>query len=82
MNALEIWTVFDHPTDFPYCFIARKALVTAMNEGDCFTDEYVTADTLEEVRAKICSAMPHVGHSPYMIPRSPEDDPVIVECWL
>ncbi len=78
-NTLDIWTVFDHPKDFPDCFIARKAIVTASNEGDGFTDEFVTADTLDEVRAKVQDASKHVL---WRMTRHPDDDPVIVECWL
>jgi hypothetical protein len=72
-EALGIWTVYDHPRDFPDCFVARRSLSSA--GGIFMTDEVVTAATLEELRALLPPGL-------YRIDRDPLDDPVIVEVWL
>lgn len=69
MTALPIWTVYDHPTDYPAGFIARLFL------NDKPTSQVLTARSLDGVREQLPPGL-------YCIPRSPDDDPVIVECWL
>ena len=73
MTNLAMWTVYDHPTDYPDEFVARK-FVVGCGTIDA-TPELLTADTLNELRAKlpigfICTR------------RMPDDDPKIVEVWL
>jgi hypothetical protein len=68
--AIPIWTVYDHPRDFPDCFIARKFML------DVVTTEIVTAPTLDELRDRLAT------EGLFLVPRSPEDDPRIVETWL
>ena len=69
-DALPIWTIYDHPRDYPTGFIARKFLL------DQPTDETIAAPTLDEIR----EAMWRRGLTP--LHRSPDDDPVIVETWI
>lgn len=71
---LAIWTVYDHPTDHPEFFIARKSLVTA--KGAVMTDETLHSISLETLQ----SEMRHRGLR-RMAPH-PSDDPVIVEVWM
>lgn len=61
--------IYDHPTDYPDKFIARL--------WDCSapTNIIATADTLEELRAKIPDCM-------VKLDRHPKDDPCIVEVWI
>ena len=75
MNKLDIWTVFDHPRDFPESYVAR------MSTSPDFvpTDLYLTAETLEALRDLLQEQTPYVLTC---LPRHPTDDPVIVECWL
>lgn len=70
---LEIWTVFDHPDDYPGEFVARKWLVFA--GGSVATSEVVTGPTLQSVRDQIPPGL-------WCNPRAPEDDPVIIESWF
>jgi hypothetical protein len=42
-----IWTIYDHPRDFPDCFVARKFL------HDQPTPEVITAKTLGKLRDEI-----------------------------
>ena len=67
---MNLWTIYDSPTDFPYgTFVARRFVL------DQPTAEVVTGATLEEVRAKIPPALYNIG-------RYPQDDPKIVEVWI
>jgi hypothetical protein len=67
-----MWTVYEHPRDYPDHFVARKFLVTTVTQPT--TDMFV-ADSLEELR----SLLPHGLHR---LPRFEHDDPKIVEVWL
>lgn len=66
---LELWTIYDHPLDFPDQFVARCFL------GDQPTDRYLTADTLEELRRLLPPGL-------ICFTRDPYDDPAIVETWF
>ncbi len=72
-EPLAIWTVFDHPTDFPDCFVARKSYVDG--DGPQPTNEVICGD-LEMVR----DAMVRRGLT--RLERFAEDVPNIVEVWL
>jgi hypothetical protein len=70
VQGLEIWTIYDHPRDFPNTFVARRFMY------DRPTDRVITAPNVETLRSwfrqrGLCR-----------IPRDPLDDPKIVECWL
>jgi hypothetical protein len=72
-DLLRIWTIYDHPKDQPDQFVARLWLV---GDGKLTpTNEMFVADTIEELHRLLPSGL-------NMIPRSPDDDPVIVETWL
>ena len=68
-----MWTIYDHPIDFPDAFVVRE---WAVQLGSNMEGRRVfTADTLEGARLLI---PPHL----YRQPRAPDDDPVIVETWF
>ena len=67
---LEIWTVYDHPTDFPDMFVARK-----FNGGEP-TKDHITSPDIDQIRY----AFEELGLVRVM--RHPSDDPCIVETWL
>lgn len=69
MTDVTIWTIYDHPTDYPDKFVARKFIL------DKPTSEVIIADTLEELREML-----PLGLSCFN--RSVTDDPVIVETWM
>lgn len=72
-DALEMWTIYERPADYPGHFVARKSFV---NEHGAFaTSDALFAQTLESLRAKL---PPHL----FCIPRQPGDEPSIVEVWL
>lgn len=70
--TLPIWTVYDHPTDFPEAFVARLWI------GTDPTDQVLVSDDLDEVRAMVAAQMPGA----VCLARADGDDPKILETWL
>lgn len=69
-RMLTIWVIYDHPTDFPHGFIARRW------ENDEPTEDVLRANHIEPLRK-------HLEDSGLTcIPRSMGDDPYIVESWV
>lgn len=69
-----MWTIYDHPRDFPDRFVARKWL--AESWGPVATDEVMTSTKLETLRQAFASR----GLTP--LAASPGEDPCIVETWI
>lgn len=73
-DALVMWTVYDHPSDFPNNIVARKILITA---GEVkFTSEVILSNNIERIRR----GMHQLGFT--QLPRNEDDDPIIVETWV
>jgi hypothetical protein len=66
---LQIWTVYDHPTDYPTEFVARLWL------NDSPSTEVLRAPTLSTLRSLLPAHL-------YCIPRHIHDQPNILEIWL
>ena len=75
MTALQIWTVYDHPTDYPDNFVARRFDVDG--DGVRPTSNIIIAPDLDTLRNVLQFQM---GLS--CITRYADDDPNIVEVWL
>ena len=73
-TALSIWTIYDHPTDYPQEFIARRHEITAT--GSVPTNDILVSRTLDGLRAEM------EMRGMYPLTREPDDDPCIVESWL
>ena len=74
---LDLWTVYDHPKDYPDVFIARRSEIRSSTGGGAvMTGDIVTAHTLQEVRLNLRN------RGLVCLARQPEDDAVIVEIWL
>lgn len=69
MADIELWVIYDHPTDYPEHFVVRRWV---NNKADNVCQ---LADTLEQARSIIPRDL-------VCIPRAPGDDGVIAECWL
>jgi hypothetical protein len=65
-----LWTVYDRPADFPGLYVARKFTLNGP------TSDVMAYPSLEPLR----EVLRHKGLCP--IPRSPDDDPVIIESWI
>lgn len=72
-GKLSMWTVYDHPKDFPDGFIARRFEVD--RDGPKPTMETITGE-LGAIRLAFVKA----GLT--RLTRNPEDEAQIVECWL
>jgi hypothetical protein len=73
-DALSIWTVYDHPTDFPTEYVARRSDVRGSRID--VTDHIISSTNLAIVRI----ALEARGLTKLM--RDPNDDPKIIEVWL
>lgn len=66
---LELWTIYDSPTDLPGRFVARKWLL------DQPTGVLLQDKSLEGLRGKLPLGLARME-------RSEQDDPKIVETWI
>lgn len=73
---LITYTIYERPSDFPEWFVVRKWNVTA-GGFDPDLAQWI-CETLDEAREIIAGEL--VGG--FCVPRSTEDDPVIVETWM
>lgn len=69
MTAIPIWTIYDHPIDYPDHWVARLWM------NDQPTEEIRLADSLEELRNRLPPGL-------VCLSRHQADDPKIVEVWL
>lgn len=75
-DVLQMWTVYDHPTDYPHDFVARRWDVGGGGGGEPVkTDIVMTAKFLDDLRDMLPPGL-------YCLPRLDDDDPKIVETWL
>ena len=72
---LSIWTVYDHPLDYPSSYVAR---LFEVESGEVtVTKSIIIHDDLESLRNTLGSEMGLTR-----LARSDKDDPFIVETWL
>jgi hypothetical protein len=69
-KSIDIWTVYDHPKDYPNDFVARKFI------NQYPTNEIIISHSLSELR-KILESK-----GLQFFPTVEGDDPVIIETWL
>ena len=72
-RGLQMWTIYDHPSDFPDYFVARVCLNGIPRDHH---HTFETEEELEEMREKFRQ------RGMVRIERHPTDDPVIMEVWL
>lgn len=73
-DPLYMWTLFDHPTDMPDSYVARKFQVDS--SGGYPTDDFIALESLHLLRI----LMKRRGLT--CITRSPDDDSKIIESWI
>lgn len=74
-ESLEIYTIYDHPSDHPEYFVVKRQIINGT--GHYWDLNYIFASIyLEECRDEMIK----LGLCP--LPRYPEDDPVIIESWI
>lgn len=69
-----MWTVYDHPVDYPAHYVVRRSLVGA---GMLTVDRepWAVTESLEAARHALPPGLTRLT-------RDPDDDPKIVEVWL
>lgn len=70
-----MWTIYEHPADYPDRYVARLWVVTAGQRRD--SGSFLASPDLELIRHFLQNQL-HLT----VIPRSPDDDPVILESWF
>jgi hypothetical protein len=71
---LSMWVVYDHPTDYPTEYVARRHEVVA--GGSRPTNEAMASRDLDMLRDELA------GRGLVMLQRMDGDDPKIMETWL
>jgi hypothetical protein len=66
---IDVWIVYDSPSDFPGRYVARRF---KMNEP---TSDVLTAATLEDLRALLPAGL-------IRLERTEHDQPHLVEVWV
>jgi hypothetical protein len=74
LGQLPIWTVYDHPSDYPNSYVARMFAI-ASNKVQA-TDRVIVAAELEYLR----KLLRETGLT--CMARASADDPKIIECWV
>lgn len=74
---LDIWTIYDHPKDFPDAFIARRFEVRSTTEGGPqATADVIVSGNLKDIRREMRN------RGLVCLTRQDEDDSAIIETWL
>jgi hypothetical protein len=76
MSTMSLFTIYDHPKDFPDHFVVRR--FTVDKRGAIATGDRWNCENIDAARAVIRDLLPGA----ICFARSPEDDAVIVETWL
>lgn len=70
------WVVYDHPKDFPHCFVARRHAHAAEENEYYPTEDVVISPDLDTLRQWLAR------NGLACMPRFENDPPHIVEVWL
>ena len=74
-EPMKVYTIYDHPTDYPEHFVVRTWLILPGEPEPQATKECSLATSLEEAQSFVPEGL-------VAIPRSPGDDEPIVETWM
>ena len=72
-QPLVMWTIYDHPFDYPNSWVMRKWFVTA--KGAIPDQEVLLANDIDTLRTALPPGMVRLC-------RNKNDDPAIVESWV
>jgi hypothetical protein len=75
---IRMWTIYRSPKDYPGQFVAREWLVTDRGQTLASKEPLSIHEQLRIVRMAIQYQSPGA----MLVPRSPGDDPVILETWM
>jgi hypothetical protein len=74
-ELMHVWSIFDHPLDYPHHVVARRAEIGHGPEP-LMTNEVLCADTIEPLRDEM------MRRGLICVPRDPTDPPFLVESWM
>jgi hypothetical protein len=74
-RVLTLWTIYDHPLDFPDSFVVRRWHVRRGNENPVLDGAPTLHDSLEAARESLPASLACMH-------RSENDDPNILETWI
>lgn len=72
---MPIWTIYEHPADYPDLFVARRFDIVPGEPEACATQDILTAASLDELRSLLPRGLTRIA-------RFHDDEPQIVEVWL
>ena len=73
LGQLLIWTIYDHPADYPEWFVARPLIIRPKTAGP--VPMHLIAKDLDTLRTLLPDGLTRLG-------RQTDDDPVILEVWV
>lgn len=82
-ECLTMWTIYDHPLDFPRVFVVRRVFCLPWRDGMPGRDGAgVTFDVVPRIASSLAEARALVPEGLFRQPRHEGDDPFIVESWF
>jgi hypothetical protein len=72
---MSMWTIYDHPRDYPAGFVVREWFILRGQTQPVPAASGIGVDTLEEARACVPRGL-------MRLPRAPHDDPAVAETWV
>lgn len=72
-DLLKMWTIYDHPADYPDGYVARQWIIAG--GGEPYRGPARYRPSLEEAREAVPPGL-------YRLDRDPGDDPTVVETWI
>lgn len=74
--TIEMWTIYDHPLDFPDQFVARRWSVVRGSLTPIPSDKYLKSASLDDLHRHFRAC----GYE--WLPRMEDDDPVILGIYM
>lgn len=76
-EPLKIYTIYDHPADYPDYFVVRRRLIHPDSRDEPDPTFFVQSTNLD-----VCREMLLVDFGLVCLGRSPNDDKTILESWI
>jgi hypothetical protein len=74
-DPMDVWSIFDHPLDYPNYFVARRSEIGHGPEP-LVTNEVLLSTEIEPLRDEM------ERRGLICFTRDPSDSPFLVECWM
>lgn len=74
LGQLLIWTIYDHPADFPEFFVARPHVIRPKSAGPL--PMHLVAQDLDTLRAMLPDGLVRLARNPA------HDHPNVIEVWV